>query len=157
MVGRGRGHAHFFRHGELPLVLLALLAERPMHGYDLLLELNRRFGPGYTASAGSVYPALIALADQGLVVTKRIGTRKVHEPSELGREALAARAAMLADIEVRRGVSFDPNRGLRAVVARFAERVLNVEDSLDVEVVSNLLDRTATAIEDMSGRKRRKP
>ncbi|EUA73856.1 hypothetical protein I540_0264 [Mycobacteroides abscessus subsp. bolletii 1513] len=37
--------ARFFRHGELPLVLLALLAQRPMHGYELMSELSRLFGP----------------------------------------------------------------------------------------------------------------
>lgn len=155
-MARGRGNGHFFRHGELPLVLLALLAERPMHGYDLLLELDRRFGPNYSASAGSVYPALMALADEELVRTNRVGVRKVHELSDAGRTVLRERASMLADIERRSGVSLDSNGGLRRAVTDFAERVLRVEDGLDAEIVSNLLDRTATAIEKMSGTRRRK-
>ena len=57
----------FFRHGELPLVVLALLEREPMHGYQVLGELTRRFGDVYVPSAGSVYPAIRALRDDGLV------------------------------------------------------------------------------------------
>ena len=67
----------FFRSGELHLVLLALLAARPQHGYELLAELDSRFGPRYRASPGSVYPALSALEAERLVDVRDDGDRRV--------------------------------------------------------------------------------
>src|SRR3954453_7266415 len=51
----------FFMPGELPLVILALLNVRPQGGYELLRELEQRYGPAYRPSPGSIYPALAAL------------------------------------------------------------------------------------------------
>ncbi len=46
----------FFRYGELHLVVLSLLARRPMHGYELMGELSRLFGPAYRPSSGQRVP-----------------------------------------------------------------------------------------------------
>ena len=62
----GARSRRFFRSGELHLVLLALIGERPQHGYELMADLTARFGPGYRASPGSIYPALTALEAEGL-------------------------------------------------------------------------------------------
>ncbi len=57
----------FFRYGELPLVLLALLRQSSMNGYEMLGELGKLFSPGYAPSPGSVYPAISALLRSGLI------------------------------------------------------------------------------------------
>ena len=45
--------SRFFRYGELPLVLLALIEQEPLNGYELMGELERLFGPAYQPSAGA--------------------------------------------------------------------------------------------------------
>ena len=73
------------------LALLSLLAERPMHGYELMKEMEARSGGMYRASAGTVYPNLQQMEDEGLVrmETSEDGKR-VYTITEEGRKALAA-------------------------------------------------------------------
>ncbi|WP_130177633.1 PadR family transcriptional regulator [Cryobacterium sp. SO1] len=88
-----------FAHGSLRLYLLSLLAERPRHGYELIQALSDRFGGTYSPSAGTIYPRLAKLEEEGLV-TKTAGDRKtVYEITDAGRAELAARADDLASIE----------------------------------------------------------
>src|ERR687894_127278 len=54
-----------FERGDLKYVILRLLDEKPRHGYDIIKELEERFGGAYTPSAGSVYPTLTMLEDLG--------------------------------------------------------------------------------------------
>ena len=56
-----------FAHGHLRLYLLSLLADAPMHGYELIQALEERFGGTYVPSAGTIYPRLAKLEDDGLV------------------------------------------------------------------------------------------
>ena len=63
----GWGGRRFFGPGELRLALLSLLSEAPKHGYELMKDLEARSGGTYRASAGSIYPALQQLQDEGLV------------------------------------------------------------------------------------------
>ncbi|WEO76977.1 helix-turn-helix transcriptional regulator [Cryobacterium sp. SO2] len=88
-----------FAHGSLRLYLLSLLAERPRHGYELIQALSDRFGGTYSPSAGTIYPRLAKLEEEGLV-TKTAGDRKtVYEITDAGRAELAARADDLRNIE----------------------------------------------------------
>jgi DNA-binding PadR family transcriptional regulator len=88
-----------FSHGSLRLYLLSLLAERPRHGYELIQALSERFGGTYSPSAGTIYPRLAKLEEEGLV-TKTAGERKtVYEITDAGRAELTARADDLRDIE----------------------------------------------------------
>src|SRR5256885_13496640 len=93
----------FFRHGELPLVLLALLADRPMHGYDVMSELARLFGPHYRPSPGTVYPAVDALEAEGLLEAEHHNGRTIYRTTDAGMEALTERAEALAALELRTG------------------------------------------------------
>ncbi len=63
---RGRGD-RVFAHGDLRIALLALLAEQPRHGYDLIRTIEDRFAGSYTPSPGAVYPTLTLLEEQGLI------------------------------------------------------------------------------------------
>jgi DNA-binding PadR family transcriptional regulator len=66
--------------------LLLLLAERPMHGYEMISELEARSGGLWRPSPGSVYPTLQLLEDEGLVVATQDESRRRYELTEAGRE-----------------------------------------------------------------------
>jgi DNA-binding PadR family transcriptional regulator len=137
----------FFRHGELPLVVLALLAERPMHGYELMSELSRLFGPRYRPSPGSVYPALEALVTEGLLVGEAEAGRTTYRATSAGSEAVAERRGDLAALELRTGVAIQPDESLEAALARFNARLMPLSGLVDAKGVASVLDRAATKIE----------
>jgi DNA-binding PadR family transcriptional regulator len=65
--------------------VLALLAERPMHGYEMITELETRTGGVWRPSPGSVYPTLQLLEDEGLIVSEESGGRRRFTLTETGR------------------------------------------------------------------------
>lgn len=89
--GRWRGPKRgFFRSGEVRLALLSLLADEPGHGYELMKRLEERSGGLYRASAGTVYPVLQQLEDEGLVASIEEGGKRVYRITGEGRRVLAA-------------------------------------------------------------------
>ncbi|MFS0866601.1 PadR family transcriptional regulator [Microbacterium sp. 179-B 1A2 NHS] len=77
--------------GDVRAAVLTLLAERPMHGYQIIQEISERSGGSWKPSAGSVYPTLQLLADEGLLTAEEAGGRKTYALTEAGRiEADAA-------------------------------------------------------------------
>jgi DNA-binding PadR family transcriptional regulator len=89
-----------FAHGHLRLYLLSLLAERSMHGYELIQALSDRFGGTYVPSAGTIYPRLAKLEEEGLVTKEADGRKTVYAITEAGRAELEQRAGDLDGIEV---------------------------------------------------------
>lgn len=79
-----------FGHGHLRLYLLKLLDESPKHGYELIQALSERFGGTYAPSAGTIYPRLAKLEDEGLVTKTADGRKTVYEITEAGRAELDA-------------------------------------------------------------------
>jgi len=120
---RGRGFAHFigsimdeagfdrsgFRTGrklasdDLQLLLLALIAEQPSHGYDLIKVLEDRSGGYYVPSPGMVYPALTYLEEAGHATVEVAGTKKLYHASAEGKAFLDQNRttvdALLAQLE----------------------------------------------------------
>lgn len=88
-----------FSHGSLRLYLLSLLAEQPRHGYELIQALSERFGGTYSPSAGTIYPRLAKLEEEGLVTKVADGRKTVYEITPAGRAELEARRGELDDIE----------------------------------------------------------
>jgi len=88
-----------FAHGHLRLYLLSLLAERPMHGYELIQALSDRFGGTYVPSAGTIYPRLGKLEEDGLVTKESDGRKTVYAITDAGRAELADRGSELDGIE----------------------------------------------------------
>lgn len=87
--GRWRGPRRgFFRPGEVRLALLSLLADEPGHGYELMKRLEERSGGLYQASAGTVYPVLQQLEDEGLVRSREAEGKRVYEITDRGRQEL---------------------------------------------------------------------
>ncbi|MFF2053606.1 PadR family transcriptional regulator [Leifsonia sp. NPDC058194] len=121
-----------FAHGSLRLYLLSLLDESPRHGYELIQALSDRFGGTYTPSAGTIYPRLAKLEEEGLVTKQADGRKTVYAITDAGRRELAEREHELDAIEdevtdsvrrladeVRAGVD-DAMRTLRAELASAA-------------------------------------
>ena len=75
--------------GDVRAAVLALLAEQPMHGYQIIHEIEERSGGSWKPSAGSVYPTLQLLADEGLISAEESNGRKTYSLTETGREAVA--------------------------------------------------------------------
>lgn len=85
--GRGRGGHGRSRRGNVRAAILALLAERPMHGYEMISELETRTGGVWRPSPGSVYPTLQLLEDEGLIQANADGGRKSYTLTDTGRAA----------------------------------------------------------------------
>jgi DNA-binding PadR family transcriptional regulator len=90
--GFGPRGAGFFRAGEVRLALLSLLADGPAHGYELMKKLEQRSGGTYQASAGTVYPVLQQLEDEGLATSETVEGKKVYRITDAGRAELTAQA-----------------------------------------------------------------
>jgi DNA-binding PadR family transcriptional regulator len=135
--------------GELPVVLLALLADRPQGGYQLLGELERRFGPAYRPSPGSVYPALSALRAEQLVTQRAAGAKAVYAITARGRRTLEDADEVLRRIQARTTVALDDERSLHAVLARFTAKVNKSSGRVDRSAVERILDAAAAAIADL--------
>lgn len=80
------------RRGDVRTAVLRLLAEQPMHGYQIIQELSTRSGGAWSPSAGSVYPTLQMLADEGLVVSEESAGKKVFSLTESGAALVAETA-----------------------------------------------------------------
>jgi len=81
----------FFGRGDIKFVLLELLQERPMHGYEMIKALEEKTGGFYTPSPGSIYPTLQMLEDSGMVTSAEVEGKKVYTITDAGRAALAER------------------------------------------------------------------
>lgn len=145
------GQGRFFGPGEVRLALLSMLAEAPQHGYELMRRLEERSGGIYRASAGTIYPTLQQLEDEGLIQVELSEGKKVYRMTEAGRRELSARREAVEHIwrRARRWEdwrnTFDPDaaeiRGpaervvkaaFRAVTGEFAshERIERVREIL---------------------------
>ncbi len=93
-LGFGRGEAPFFARGragrgDIRAAILALLAEQPMHGYQIMRELSDRSAGAWRISPGSVYPTLSQLEDEELVHAEQQGGKRVFSLTEAGQAEAA--------------------------------------------------------------------
>ncbi|WP_346774794.1 PadR family transcriptional regulator [Cellulomonas sp. IC4_254] len=88
-----------FGHGQLRLYLLSLLEAGPRHGYELIRALSDRFGGTYRPSAGTVYPRLARLEEEGLVARTASGRKTLYALTDRGRAEVEAHRAELAALE----------------------------------------------------------
>jgi DNA-binding PadR family transcriptional regulator len=99
MAGRGGRGIHGFRAGrklgsdDLQLVILALLEEKPRHGYEIIKALEERSGGFYSPSPGMVYPALTYLEELGYALVEAEGAKKLYRITDDGRRHLDGRRA----------------------------------------------------------------
>lgn len=153
----GRRRQQMFEAGELRLVILRLLKERPRHGYDVIKALEERMAGCYTASAGTVYPTLQLLEDQGLVRAEESDGKKVYHVTPAGEALLEERRGELDEIidRVREtvrdfagGAMGELNKAFGQVAARtFREAFRRGPGDPAVRRVAEILRRTAEEIE----------
>jgi len=105
----GRRAGRMFGQGDLKLVILQLLEEKPRHGYDIIRALEERSGGGYSPSPGTVYPTLSLLEemDYAKATTEESG-KKVYSITDEGRKYLAENKDAVDDV-VERLVEFGRN------------------------------------------------
>ncbi len=100
--GRGRrGGRRVFDHGDLRLVVLSLISERPRHGYELIKEIEDRVGGSYSPSPGVIYPTLTMLDELGHATVAEAGGKKLYAITDEGRAYLAANQTAVATVLAR--------------------------------------------------------
>jgi len=85
-----RRHGRPFDYGEMRLLLLAMIAEQPSHGYELMKTIEERFEGGYSPSPGVIYPTLTWLDDMGYAAAQEEGGRKRYAITPEGEAFLTA-------------------------------------------------------------------
>ncbi|MDB5459768.1 MAG: PadR family transcriptional regulator [Caulobacteraceae bacterium] len=153
--GGGRG-GRFFDQGDLRLVILALLAQQPRHGYEIIKEIEDRLGGAYVPSPGVVYPTLTLLEELGYAsLTQDVGPKKLYAATPEGLAHLeqnkAAVDALFARIDqAGSGRDFAP-RIMRAMGnVKLALRLRLSQGPLTSEQVDKIaaaLDAAALEIE----------
>jgi len=145
----------FFGPGEVRLALLALVVEQPRHGYELMKELEARSGGVYRASAGSVYPTLQQLEDEGLLTSETSDGKRVYRATEAGLSEVEDEDSAVRSIWRRAerwgdwGFAFHPEA---LEIARPAQRLMKAafraisRDSADPDRVCEILDRARREI-----------
>lgn len=85
----GRG-SRVFHHGALRLVVLALIAEAPRHGYEIIKAIEERLAGSYSPSPGVIYPTLTLLQETGHVTVEEHDGKKRYSITDEGRRHLVA-------------------------------------------------------------------
>ena len=147
--GRHRGHrggglGRFFEQGDLRLVILRLIEEKPRHGYEIIKAIEERTAGAYIPSPGVIYPTLTLLEDQGYVrVTAAEGTKRLHEITDEGRAFLdTERAAVEALFARLGGIGATQGEGFSPSILRARE---NLKLALRMRLARGGLDATQTA------------
>lgn len=146
-----------FESGEVKFVILRLLKERPRHGYDIIKALEERLAGCYTPSAGTVYPTLQLLEDQGYVRVVEEDSKKVYHITPAGEAFLAQNRDAIDDIFERvrdtvRDYAGGPMGELHQAFARVATQTYKRAWRFGpghpaVPRIVEILKRTADAIE----------
>ena len=121
-----RGHRRRgARRGDVRAAVLALLLERPMHGYELIQQIEERSGGVWRPSPGSIYPTLQLLADEGLVSGDESGGRRLFTLTDAGREE-ASRYEGRSPFNQERDETFEVAHRFRAEMGQLGMAVWQV-------------------------------
>ncbi|OPA93419.1 PadR family transcriptional regulator [Pseudomonas fluorescens] len=157
--GRERGGRgpRVFAPGDLKLLLLALIAEQPCHGYDLIRRIESMFDGAYSPSPGVIYPTLTFLEESEMISGDTDAGKKRYSVTDAGRLSLEDQAVALEGVRMRIEVSKRSLRG-HDRPAQIHEAVHNLRHALqlhhgrwsaeEILRVSTLLNDAAKAIVD---------
>ena len=135
--------------GDVRAAILALLAEEPMHGYQLIHEIERRSEGTWKPSAGSVYPTLQLLNDEGLVIAEEANGKKTYALTDTGRAAAEASDGSLPWESTTTAPDAARPTVLPKAAANLAQAVMQVGRSGTQEQIDEavaLLDSTRRAV-----------
>jgi DNA-binding PadR family transcriptional regulator len=158
-TGRERGGRgpRVFAPGDLKLMLLALIADQPCHGYDLIRQIEALFDGAYSPSPGVIYPTLTFLEESELIQGDADGGKKRYRITPAGQQFLTEQAVALDGVKMRIEVSKRSLRG-HDRPPEIHEAVHNLRHALqmhhgrwnpeEILRVRDLLNDTAKAIVD---------
>ena len=148
-----------FDRGDLKYMILELLRDRPMHGYEVMRALEETSGGAYTPSPGSVYPTLQSLEDEGYVSSEEMDGRKVYTITGEGREFLDSNKDRVEQILHRIGdfakhfsgaPMTDVTRSfMRLAHASFEQSIRRVGDEDSMDRLREILEKAAREIENV--------
>jgi DNA-binding PadR family transcriptional regulator len=116
-----------------------------------MAELKRLFGPRYRPSPGSVYPAIEALAVEGLIDGQAQEGKTTYRLTAAGEQAMHARRDALAALEVRTGARFGDADSIKPLLDRFRARLAPLSGRVDPQAIAAVLQRAAVDIESLAG------
>lgn len=157
---RGRRRRHWFGPGDMKYVILRLLRDKPMHGYEVMKELEEHTQGCYKPSPGTVYPTLQWLEDEGLVSGEEVEGKKVYSITDAGRAFLNEHKGTVEDIfdrvdEMIDNLVRDPMPEVTRQVGRLVGRIYRTtwrlrDDDEKVARVVKILEQAAADLEALS-------
>jgi DNA-binding PadR family transcriptional regulator len=155
---RGGRHGRLFDYGELRLLLLAMIAGEPRHGYELIKVIEERFGGSYSPSPGVIYPTLAWLDDMGYAaIEPEPSGRKLYRITGEGEAFLTANRVAADELLGRAGeAGTEGGEGVPAQVVRAMQNLrlamrLRLRrggiDQATAERIAAVLDAAAQTVE----------
>lgn len=157
--GFGEGRGRMFDAGDVKLVILRLLKDKPSYGYQLIKTMEQRLAGGYTPSAGVIYPTLTMLEEEGLATSSTVSNKKVYSLTPEGVEYLEANNERVGELFERleeTGRGFERGRSpeimrafmnLRgAVTARVSRETVKPEQ---IRKITDAINAAAKAIDEL--------
>lgn len=148
-----------FDQGHLKFVILRLLNEKPRHGYEIIKEIEDKFGGSYSPSPGTVYPTLTLLEDLGYArAMPEEGGKKIYEITDEGRKHLEENQPLIDDIftrieEFAQSIFGEPmmdvNRGLKNVASAIYGSKRSGRSAEQVKKIKEILDKAAGEIDSL--------
>ena len=155
-----------FERGDLKFVILRLVSEKPMHGYEVMQALEEESCGCYKASPGSIYPTLQMLEDEGYVRSREDTGKKVYEITQEGKDYLDEHGDVLDEISERLSSFAErywgkENRDLSAAFSRLAQSTFEGAFAWDMgpealKKMADALDRARKEMEDLRGGPKKK-
>lgn len=136
-----RGHGprgHRRKRGDVRSAILTLLDERSMHGYEMITELEERTGGRWRPSAGSIYPTLQLLEDEGLVTAAEVEGKRIFSLTEEGAKAVAERGERKQPWE--NGDQDSPHHRLRTEAFRLRGALVQIAKTGDEAQAAKALE-----------------
>lgn len=154
--GGRRGGGRMFGHGDLKLLLLALIEQQPRHGYELIRIIEDMFHGQYSPSPGAIYPTLTMLEELGHAeVTNEQGGRKLYAITAAGRayldenreavEAVTARTEHSAKMAAKMTAPMSVRKAMHALKHALLMRGTDWSKA-EAQRVADILERAASAI-----------
>lgn len=156
---RGRRRGQWFESGDMKYVILSLLRDKPMHGYEVMKALEEHTSGCYKPSPGTVYPTLQWLEDEGLVRAREVEGKKVYEITDDGLTFLDEHKSTVEDIFDRVAEMIDRfvgdpmpevNRAVGHVVRAAYRAAWRLGDDASASRVAKILEQAAAEIDELT-------
>jgi len=148
-----------FERGDLKFAILRLIADKPMHGYEVMQALEEESGGGYKPSPGSIYPTLQMLEDEGLLKSREEDGKKTYEITEEGKAYLEENGDIVDKIFERVGAFANgffgkDTREFTAAFSHLAQSCFEGTfsgrlDQDDIRKMAGILERAREEIEEV--------